>query len=151
NGNAVRSIRVGNEPSAVATGSGRVWTTVLAAPNADRGGTLRVVEALGFSSLGGSGDPGVFGAVGQRQMLSLTNDGLVTYRRIGGIAGDTLVPDLASELPSPTGAGRIYTFHLRSGIRYSDGARVRPEDFRHAIERAFKVGNGYTQFPYTRI
>ena len=151
NGNAVRSIRVGNEPSAVATGSGRVWTTVLASPNADRGGTLRVVESLAFSSLGGSVDPAVFGGVGQWQILSLTNDGLVTYRRIGGIAGDTLVPDLATELPSPTGAGRIYTFHLRSGIRYSDGTRVRPEDFRHAIERIFKVGSGYTQSPYTGI
>jgi ABC-type transport system substrate-binding protein/DNA-binding SARP family transcriptional activator/streptogramin lyase len=151
NGNAVRSIRVGSEPTAVAAGSGRVWTTVLPAPNSHRGGTLRVVESLAFSSLGGSVDPAVFAGVGQWQMLSLTNDGLVTYRRIGGIAGDTLVPDLATELPSPTGGGRIYTFHLRSGIRYSDGARVRPEDFRHAIERVFKVGSGYTQSPYTGI
>jgi ABC-type transport system substrate-binding protein/DNA-binding SARP family transcriptional activator/streptogramin lyase len=151
NGNAVRSIRVGNEPATVAAGSGRVWTTVLPAPNAHRGGTLRVAESPAFSSLGGSVDPAVFAGVGQWQMLSITNDGLVTYRRIGGIAGDTLVPDLATELPSPTGAGRIYTFHLRSGIRYSDGTRVRPEDFRHAIERVFKVGSGYTQSPYTGI
>jgi peptide/nickel transport system substrate-binding protein len=84
-------------------------------------------------------------------MLSLTNDGLVTYRRTGGIVGDTLVPDLATELPSPTEGSRVYTFHLRSEIRYSDGTRVRPEDFRHAIERVFKVGNGYTQAPYTGI
>jgi DNA-binding SARP family transcriptional activator/ABC-type transport system substrate-binding protein len=151
NGNAIRSIRVGNEPTAVAAGSGRVWTTVLPAPNVHRGGTLRVVESPAFSSLGGSVDPAIFAGLGQWQMLSLTNDGLVTYRRIGGIAGDTLVPDLATELPSPTEEGRIYTFHLRSGIRYSDGSRVRPEDFRHAIERAFKVGNGYTQAPYTGI
>jgi DNA-binding SARP family transcriptional activator/ABC-type transport system substrate-binding protein len=151
NGNAIRSIRIGNEPTAVAARSGRVWTTVLPAPNVHRGGTLRVVESPAFSSLGGSVDPAVFAGLGQWQMLSLTNDGLVTYRRIGGIAGDTLVPDLATELPSPTEGGRIYTFHLRSGIRYSDGTRVRPEDFRHAIERVFKVGSGYTQSPYTGI
>jgi peptide/nickel transport system substrate-binding protein len=151
NGNAIRSLHVGNEPAAIAAGSGRIWTTVLPAPDAHRGGTLRVVESSAFGSLGASLDPAVFGGLGQWQMLSLTNDGLATYRRVGGIAGDTLVPDLATELPSPTGDGRIYTFHLRSGIRYSDGMRVRPEDFRHAIERAFKVGNGYTQFPYTGI
>ena len=151
NGNAIRSMRVGNEPTAVAAGSGRVWTTVLPGPKAHRGGRLRVVESPAFASLGGSLDPAVFGGLGQWQMLSLTNDGLVTYRRIGGIAGDTLVPDLATELPIPTRGGRIYTFHLRSGIRYSDGTRVRPEDFRHAIERLFEVGNAYTQWPYTGI
>jgi ABC-type transport system substrate-binding protein len=53
--------------------------------------------------------------------------------------------------PSPTGDGRIYAFHLRSGIVYSNGTRVRPEDFRYAIERVFKVGNGYTQSFYTGI
>jgi ABC-type transport system substrate-binding protein/DNA-binding SARP family transcriptional activator len=151
NGNRIRSVRVGNEPTAVAAGNGRVWTTVLASPNVHRGGTLRVSESATFSSLGGSVDPAVFSGLGQWQMLSLTNDGLVTYRRSGGIAGDTLVPDLATELPSPTGNGRIYTFHLRSGIRYSDGRRVRPEDFRYAIERVFEVGNGYTQSFYTGI
>jgi ABC-type transport system substrate-binding protein/DNA-binding SARP family transcriptional activator len=150
-GNAIRSTRVGNEPTAVAAGGGRVWTTVLPAPSVHPGGTLHVTESLAFSTLGGSVDPAVFAGLGQWQMLSLTNDGLVTYRRIGGIAGDTLVPDLATELPSPTGNGRIYTFHLRSGIRYSDGTPVRPEDFRHAIERAFQVGNGYPQSFYTGI
>ena len=151
NGNAIRSLHVGNEPAGVAVGSGRVWTTVLPAPDAHRGGTLSVVESPAFSSLGRSLDPAVFGGLGQWQMLSLTNDGLVTYRRTGGIAGDALVPDLATELPSPTGDGRIYTFHLRSGIRYSDGTRIRPEDFRRAIERLFKVGNGYTQSFFTGI
>jgi ABC-type transport system substrate-binding protein/DNA-binding SARP family transcriptional activator len=151
NDNAIRSIRVGNEPTAVAAGSRSVSTSVLPAPNVHRGGTLHVTESLAFSSLGGSIDPAVFSGLGQWQMLSLTNDGLVTYRRTGGIAGDTLVPDLATELPRPTGDGRTYTFHLRSGIRYSDGTRVHPEDFRHAIERTFEVGNAYTQYPYTGI
>jgi peptide/nickel transport system substrate-binding protein len=151
NGNTVRSIRVGNEPAAVAVGSAGVATTVLPGPSDHRGGTLRVTESPAFGSLGASLDPAVFGGIGQWQMLSLTNDGLVTYRRVGGIAGDTLVPDLATELPSPSGDGRIYTFHLREGTRYSDGAPVRPEDIRRAIERAFEVGNAYTQYPYTGI
>src|SRR5262249_31832048 len=70
-------------------------------------------------------------------MLSVTNDGLVGYRRVGGPLGDTLVPDLAQALPTPAGHGLTYTFHLRPGLRYSTGAPVQPEDFRRAIERVF--------------
>jgi ABC-type transport system substrate-binding protein len=51
-------------------------------------------------------------------------DGLVTYRRIGGVAGQSLVPDLATDLPQPTDGGRTYTFTIRPGIRYSDGRLV---------------------------
>ena len=80
------------------------------------------------------------------QMLSVTNDGLVGYRRAGGPTGDTLVPDLATALPAPTDGGRTYTFHLRPGIRYSNGTPVRPEDFRHAIERVFAIGAAAFQY-----
>jgi peptide/nickel transport system substrate-binding protein len=72
----------------------------------------------------------------------MTSDGLVGFRREGGIAGNQLVPDLALALPKPTDNGLTYTFHIRSGIRYSNGARLRASDFRRGLERAFKVGNG---------
>ena len=71
-------------------------------------------------------------------MLSMTNDGLVGYRRVGGLAGDQLVPDLATSLPRPTDGGRTYTFRLRAGVRYSTGALIRPDDFRRAIERVLR-------------
>jgi peptide/nickel transport system substrate-binding protein len=81
----------------------------------------------------------------------MTNDGLVTYRRTGGLGGGTLVPDLAISLPTPTDGGRTYAFQLRRGIRYSTGAPVRPEDFRRQLERVFALGNGYPQWFYTGI
>src|SRR5260370_16823448 len=73
------------------------------------------------------------------QMPSMPNGGLVGSRRAGGPAGDALVPDLARALPAPGNGGLTYTFHLRPGIRYSTGALVTPEDFRHAIERVFRL------------
>ena len=79
----------------------------------------------------------------QWQLLSVTNDGLVTYRRTGGLAGAELVPDLATAIPQPTSGGRTYTFQLRSGIRYSDGAVVQPGDIRRGIQRVLKSDNGY--------
>jgi peptide/nickel transport system substrate-binding protein len=84
-------------------------------------------------------------------MLSMTNDGLVTYRRVGGLSGSTLVPDLATSLPVPTDGGRTYTFELRRGVRYSTGALVRPGDIRHELERVFRLANGYPQSFYTGI
>ena len=59
---------------------------------------------------------------------------------MGGSSSTQVVPDLAAWLPSPTDSGKTYTFQLRRGIRYSNGAPVRPEDFRRALERDLKLG-----------
>ena len=53
-------------------------------------------------------------------------DGLTAYQRTGGFQSAQLVPDLAAWLPTPTDGGTTYTFQLRRGIRYSNGAPVRP-------------------------
>ena len=84
-------------------------------------------------------------------MLSLTNDGLVTYRRAGGLAGAELVPDLATAIPRPTDGGRTYTFQLRSGISYSNGDLVEPDDIRRGIQRVLTPDNGYLASQYTGI
>lgn len=149
--NSVRLIRVGAAPSAVAVQRARLWTTVLAGPAAHRGGTLRIAEGPQFTSTGNSLDPAQFAGMSQWQMLSMTNDGLVTYKRVGGLQGSTLVPDLATSLPAPTDNGRTYTFQLRSGLRYSNGALVRPTDIRHELERVYELGNTYGESFYTGL
>ena len=47
------------------------------------------------------------------RLLAMTNDGLVAFRRTGGVSGSLLVPDLATALPVPTDDGLTYTFRLR--------------------------------------
>jgi peptide/nickel transport system substrate-binding protein len=71
-------------------------------------------------------------------------DTLVGYKRVGGVDGSTLVPDLAVSIPTPTNGGRTYTFKLRPGIRYSDGSPVRAADVRHSWERVFKQTPDYS-------
>ena len=84
-------------------------------------------------------------------MLAMTNDGLLTYRRVGGAAGLQIVPDLAVAMPTVGDGGRSYTFQLRRGIRYSNGGPVRASDFRYALERQLspaalsRAGLGYYQ------
>jgi YVTN family beta-propeller protein len=150
----IRSIQVGNEPSGLAAAGGKVLVTVLPSLASHRGGTL-TLDAPGTLVWGGHAwnDPALADDSVDWQMLAMTNDGLVGYRRVGGPAGDELVPDLARDLPVPAGHGMTYTFRLRAGIRYSNGELVRPEDFRRALERVFILnhGGGPAAFFYSGI
>jgi ABC-type transport system substrate-binding protein/DNA-binding SARP family transcriptional activator/streptogramin lyase len=148
-GGSARSVEVGNEPTEVASVGRDAWVTVLPGSASHRGGTLRL--ALPPDAVPGSTDPIEFGGLNQWQLLSLTYDGLVTYRRAGGLAGAQLVPDLATALPEATDGGRTYTFQLRAGIRYSNGDIVRPEDIRRGIGRTMRSGNPYLEAQYVEI
>ena len=125
------------------------WVTVLPGRASHRGGTLRL--ALPAADVPYSPDPTQFSGPPQWQLLSLTNDGLVTYRKVGGLAGAELVPDLATAIPEPTDGGLTYTFTLRDGIRYSNGATLRPDDIRRGIERTMRSGNPYLADQYAGI
>jgi ABC-type transport system substrate-binding protein len=130
------SIPLGAETAGIATGNGTLWVGVRGADSTHRGGTLSV-ESL--AKLMDSIDPAIAYMADSWILLSLTNDGLLGFRRVAGVAGVTLVPNLATEIPDPTVGGKTYTFQLRTGIRYSSGDPVMPEDFRRAIERLFEV------------
>ncbi len=127
-----RTIRLHQRPVATATRAGSVFVAVGASPTSHRGGTLIIANSdFGKDRL----DPAsTYSYPGWATML-MTHDGLTTFRRIGGVEGTQVVPDLAADLPTPTNGGRTYTFRLRHGIHYSNGALVRPEDFRRALER----------------
>ena len=133
---AVSSTAVGSPPQAAVTAGGNTWVTALAAPSSHRGGTLHVVFANDvFTSGSDPFDPAVAPYGQHWQMLAMTNDGLLTYRKTGGAAGLEVVPDLAVSLPAISDRGHTYTFQLRKGIRYSNGAPVRASDFRFSVER----------------
>ena len=136
-----RTIAVGGRPSALTTAAGALWFAVRAFAPSHRGGSLVLLNpAPAFDSL----DP----AFSQNQqpvaLLGMTNDGLVSFKHVGGSDGVQVVPDLALSLPTPAGGGTEYRFRLRSGIRYSTGRPVRPEDVRYTFERLFKVRSAAT-------
>jgi YVTN family beta-propeller protein len=111
---------------------------------AHRGGVVYVL-AQALNGFGGDPiaiDPGSAYTKGIFRVLVMTSDGLVGYRKTGGVAGSALVPDLAVSRPAPIDHGLTYTFRIRSGIRYSNGVLMRASDFRRGLERAFKVGGG---------
>jgi YVTN family beta-propeller protein len=132
---------IGNEPRALTESEGGLWVGVEASPALHRGGTLRLVSGQPMQIDPHTGDlSGVSATV-----LASTYDGLLTYRRIGGAAGLTVVPDLAVSLPVPTDAGLTYTFTLREGIRFSNGHVLGPQDVVATFERVL-VGNKYGRY-----
>ena len=145
--------KTGNSPAAIAVAGGSVWTAVGAPLAAHRGGTLRVRIPYGHA-LGIPMDWlhwQAYTTWGTAQLGSLAYDGLVSYRRVAGAAGGTLVGALATSVPAPSGDRRSYVFTLRRGQRYSDGRPVLVTDFRASIERFLQATRGYSQsksFPH---
>jgi len=94
----------------------------------------------------GTADPAKNYTLQEWQLLILTHDGLVGFKRAGGTAGNEIVPDLATEVPQPTDNGKTWTFQLRSGIKYSDGTDLKASDFQRVMLRQFTVpgpANGF--------
>ena len=100
------TVELGSSPSALAAGSdGTIWVAALPPPSRHRGGTLVVSSYIsGCRCL----DPAFAWQADAWRHLSVLYDGLVAYRKVGGAAGATLVPDLARNLPTrPTAERRI--------------------------------------------
>jgi YVTN family beta-propeller protein len=131
----VDEIAIGNRPKGVVVFEDGVWVAVQASGQGQRGGRLVVVSSP-FDSI----DPQILNITESAYAASLAYDGLTGFRRAGGSEGTQLVPNLATSIPDARDGRKSYTFRLRPGIRYSDGRRVRPADFRRALERAYEVG-----------
>lgn len=136
---------VENAPRALAFDGATLWVTTRGSAGSHQGGQL-IVES---SQIPQTIDPNAQYDAISYGILTNTNDGLLTYARVGGTLGSVLVPDLATSIPTPTNGGKTYTFTLRSGIRYSDGQTMRPSDVVSSFERAFTAAiPGFTANSY---
>jgi peptide/nickel transport system substrate-binding protein len=68
---------------------------------------------------------------------------LVRYADKPGVAGTDIVPGTAS-LPKITDDGKLYTFTMRPGAKFSDGKPITPADVKYSFERLMnpKVATG---------
>src|SRR5262249_19810898 len=103
---------------------------------AHAGGTYTI---LANAAPPGALDPAQNYTLQEWQPLIDTHDGLVQFKRVGGAAGTQIVPDLASAIPTPTDGGKTYLFHIRKGIKFSNGQVMKPSDFVTTFERQFTV------------
>lgn len=75
---------------------------------------------------------------------------LVTFNPAPGNAGLQLKPDLATGLGQASDGGKTWTYHIRSGLKFSDGTPITSKDVKYAIERSNYapdvLSNGPTYF-----
>jgi peptide/nickel transport system substrate-binding protein len=126
---AARTVALPSPASALAADAGGLLVGVRGLGRDHRGGTLTARVAYGFASISPYAccdvPPG---------LRSPIYDNLLAFSKAPGSA-NTLVPDLAVEIPRAEAGGRVYRFRLRSGLRYSTGAPVRAADVRRGLER----------------
>jgi len=99
------------------------------------GGTFTILANSAF----GVADPAQNYTLQEWQLLIDTHDGLVGFAKEGGLPGAKIVPDLATSIPMPTNGGKTYVFHIRHGIKFSNGQVLKPSDFVRTFERQFTV------------
>lgn len=95
-----------------------------------KGGTLTVLTSQSSLSL----DPAT------SQSLPTTTTGLVhrrltTWKVTKGKT--TVVPDLATSTGTPSQQGKVWTYHLKKGLRFSNGQPITSQDVKWGIERSF--------------
>ena len=95
------------------------------------GGTLRLVSAE-IDSL----DPQRSYLPGVWNLMRLYTRTLVTYSSKPGHT-DELVPDLATDLGTPSEDGLSWTFTLRDGVTFENGRPITSRDVKYGIERSF--------------
>lgn len=140
---AVKTIVLQNAPMGLAASVDRVWVTVRGGISRYQGGTLRFGTSgddlgAGVASI----DPHFHPYSSMALMLTgAAFDGLVGFKKEGGVEGSELVANLAEEIRAPTDGGRTYSFTLRENLRYSDGTPVRASDVRTSFERIL-TGDG---------
>jgi YVTN family beta-propeller protein len=134
----IATIKVGGSPDRVAVAAGRLWVTVQAGsppPSAVPGGTLRIVQHKDFNST----DPAILVSYGPQaaQLEYATCAKLLDYPDRPGPGGSQLTPEVATAMPTVSADGRIYTFTVRPGFRFSPPSNqpVTAHAFQRALER----------------
>jgi peptide/nickel transport system substrate-binding protein len=95
------------------------------------GGNLLVTQVGAFDTL----DPQLAYVSNDWGLLYNTQLLLLNFPTKPGTAGTQLVPQAAKAFPTISKNGKVYTFHLRSGMRFNNGAKVTAANFQRSFER----------------
>jgi ABC-type transport system substrate-binding protein len=99
---------------------------------ASKGGTLRLNMAdADFDFV----DPQLAYRTDDWSMIYATSMPLVGFEEKSGAAGAQLTPQAATAFPTVSKDGRTYTFHIRPGLKFSNGSPVTAASFQRSWER----------------
>jgi len=143
----------GSSPSASSSSSAsgvsaafNAANTNIVNPSTAKGGTLTFAD----SSTPDSFDPGNTYYAWTWNFSRLYATPLVTYKSCPGTCGLQLTPGIATGLGTVSDNGLVWTYHLKQGLKLSDGETITSTDVKYAVERTYDrsvLENGPTYFP----
>jgi serine/threonine protein kinase len=143
-----RELTTSAQPKTAAYDAGLIWTVAAAAPKPlppIAGQVLRISTptdtAVDLDPMGGKGSV--------EQFMYATCANLLAYPDASSAAGARLRPEIAAEMPTVSNGGRVYTFHIRPGFRFSPPSNepVTAATFRHTLERSLAPTSRYSAGP----
>jgi DNA-binding SARP family transcriptional activator/ABC-type transport system substrate-binding protein len=131
------SIAVGGSPQALVVADGKVWVSVQPPLTAKPSGGTLVVSLPDLNYIKGI-DPAIADAFDTNPIEYAICSSLLVYPDEPGPAGLQPVPDAARAAPTVTDGGRVYTFVIRPGLRFSPPSNelVTASTFVRTIERS---------------
>jgi peptide/nickel transport system substrate-binding protein len=102
-------------------------------PSSAKGGTL----SFALSGTPDSLDPGNTYSAWTWNFSRLYATPLTTFQSAPGAAGDVLVPGLAAGLGAVSPDGLTWTYHIKRGLKFSDGEPITAADVKYAVERTY--------------
>jgi len=118
--------------AAMTVGAATSATKKAGSAEAKKGGTLKLNQAESdFDFV----DPQLAYRTDDWSMIYTTSMPLVGFQEKAGAAGSQLVPIGATAFPTVSGNGKIYTFHVRPGLKFSDGSPVTAASYQRSWER----------------
>ena len=118
--------------AAISVGAASSSTKKAGSAEANKGGTLKLNQAESdFDFV----DPQLAYRTDDWSMIYTTSMPLVGFPEKAGAAGAQLVPIGATAFPTVSKDGRTYTFHIRPGLKFSDGSAVTAASYQRSWER----------------
>ncbi len=104
---------------------------VASAKSASNGSLIVTQAGTGFDTL----DPQLSYVSNDWGLLYNTELTLLNFPSKAGTAGTKLIPQAATAYPTISNHGKKYVFHIRPGLKLSDGTAVTAQNFVRAFER----------------
>jgi peptide/nickel transport system substrate-binding protein len=108
-------------------------TTKVVNPSSHKGGTI----VYDNSSTPDSTDPGNTYYAFMWDFTRLYATPLMTYKSCPGTCGLQIVPALATAPGTPSNNDMTWTYHIKSGLKFSDGLPITSADVKYAVMRTF--------------
>ena len=123
----------GTSPTPTPSAGFNAASTSIVNPSSHKGGTI----IYDNSSTPDSTDPGNTYYAFMWDFTRLYATPLMTYKSCSGTCGQQLVPGLAMAPGTVSSDGLTWTYHLKSGMKFSDGTPITSTDVKYAVERTF--------------